>query len=247
MNKFWMILILMICGQLFASTSPEETLGKAVLAYQQTHFQEALTLFESLNEKANSFGLFYNIGNCYMKTGKIGQALSAYLSAQKRNPYDPDLLHNLNYARSQVPEASREEAPSGISGVLVNLVSHGSLRFHQKFFLFILTALVLAITYLTLKRGFDWKNGLFLSLLACLALEGGALFLRNREFSRKTGVVISQAASVRYGPSITDTSAFILKEGSEFEIFQEQAGWVQIRCGEGKTGWISSDQFSWVK
>ncbi|MEK7243343.1 MAG: tetratricopeptide repeat protein [Thermodesulfobacteriota bacterium] len=42
---------------------------------------------------------FYNLGNSYFKTKKIGLAILAYERARLLEPRNSDILYNLNYAK----------------------------------------------------------------------------------------------------------------------------------------------------
>ena len=127
---FFLISFLHGSGFLFAEEpgAKDASLESALTAYKEGRFEQALEEFTQLNRSAESSDLYYNMANCHMKMGKTGFAIACYLSALKHNATDPDILHNLKYARSQTKDRLSEEKTVGFWDILLNLVRHFTLR-----------------------------------------------------------------------------------------------------------------------
>lgn len=241
------VLIALLNGSefLFAedSVSKVVSLDTALAAYKEGRFEQALGEFTQLNRSVESAGLYYNMANCHMKMGKTGFAIACYLSALKRDATDPDILHNLNYARAQTKDRLSEDKTIGFWDVVLNLVRHFTLRQHQILFLFFyLLAFTLLISGYALNKKWRGLEGILILVLSCAILQSIFLYISFKDYSRVQGVVIVEKTSLRYGPSQTDTEAFELHEGAEFQVFNRMGGWYQARISDGKVGWIFETQ-----
>ncbi|MGM0711360.1 N-acetylmuramoyl-L-alanine amidase [Brevibacillus parabrevis] len=58
--------------------------------------------------------------------------------------------------------------------------------------------------------------------------------------SKKTGFVTADALRMRKGPGLTHDILHVLSAGTQVEIVNRQADWLQARTADGKTGWVSS-------
>lgn len=104
--KFFLILVcIFLSGAIVCqgALNQKNIFRKAILAYQNMDYEHALELFELLNQDIQSAGLFYNAGNCYMKMNKPGLGIASYYSALSRDPLNPDIRHNISYAKKKNP------------------------------------------------------------------------------------------------------------------------------------------------
>lgn len=244
---FLLIGLLNISGFLFAeeAVSKPLSLDSALAAYKEGHFDQALAEFTQLNRSVESSDLYYNMANCHMKMGRTGFAIACYLSALKHNATDPDILHNLNYARAQTKDRLSEEKAIGFWDILLNLVRHFTLRQHQIFFLFFyLSLFILILSGYVLNKKWRGFEGFLILVLSFTLLQSLFLYMSYKDYSRVLGVVTVEKTSLRYGPSSTDTEAFELHEGAEFQVFNRVGGWYQACIADGKVGWIFETQCS---
>ncbi len=251
-----------------AEISSQEQLQQGIQAYQQNEFEKALNIFKTLNQTINSAGLFGYIGNCYIKMNRkdssfLGQGIAAYLSALKREPNNPDLRHNLQYALSQTEDQISFTAlfqGDGLRGVFLTLVRMANVSTHYFIFLVLFFLLLLLCLWYGIYKNALALGRLWIFLLSlALIFQGTALFIRASDMEQKQGVLTVPVAEVRYGPSQADTKAFLLHLGSPFEIHHtnKAAGaegtWTQIRLRDkaagtnGKVGWLPSETFVEVK
>lgn len=247
---FFLIGFLNGSGFLFSEETGEKaaSLERALTAYKDGRFEEALEEFTRLNRSVESFDLYYNMANCHIKMGKTGFAIACYLSALKHNATDPDILHNLRYARAQTKDRLSDEKTIGFWDILLNLVRHFTLRQHQIFFLFFyLILFILILSGYVLKKRWRGFEGILILVLSAVILQSVFLYISFKDYSRVLGVVTVEKTSLRYGPSSTDTEAFELHEGTEFQVFNRVGGWYQVRIADGKVGWIFENQCSVIE
>ena len=210
-------------------------------AYENEDYQTAAALYKSvLDAEIRSGMIYYNMGNCYVKLGKIGKALLNYRHAQMLLPRDGDLKFNLQYVLDQRKDRieTRERLP--IAKTFFFWYFWLSLR--ELSFLFLMANLVFWVVSLILlyknHNTLRWLRTLSLCLLLIFGITLGAKFYR-QNFIRR-GVVIASEATVRSGNGPNHSPLFVLHEGAEFKVDEETKGWMKIRIGDGKIGWVSS-------
>ena len=68
--------------------------------YENKDFESAARMYENIRSQGfESAELYFNLGNAYFKQGKLGEAILNYMRAQRLNPSDEDIRHNLEFAR----------------------------------------------------------------------------------------------------------------------------------------------------
>ena len=97
----------------FYHTSPslaEDFSGEVAIAndlYENNKFQQAADSYESLIKRGLNNGyLYYNLGNTYIRLGKIGPAILNYMNAQKLIPRNENLQANLNCLERNRPSVA---------------------------------------------------------------------------------------------------------------------------------------------
>lgn len=213
---------------------------KANEAYNTGKFKEAASLYEAAIEKTENGYLYYNLGNCYFKTGELGQALLNYRRAQKLTPRFEDLLSNLNYARQETKDKIEAK---GYSQAL-RKVFFWYYMFSKKELIIAFVALnfafflVAGIRLYTKADAVKW----ILVIVSILYLISGASALTRiyQDSYGKEGVVTAQEVSVRSGNAVNNVVLFMLHEGAEFKARKIKGDWLKIELADGKKGWIQS-------
>ncbi|MEI8011453.1 MAG: SH3 domain-containing protein [Candidatus Omnitrophota bacterium] len=216
--------------------SADVLFSKAVNAYHQAHYDDAIVLNErSLTQGFFSSALYYNLGNAYFKSGRTGKAVLNYLRALRISPRDSDIKANLFFARSMVENFLPMKSDS-IFSFIKKLLSKDELRW-LAFILFMLTgifmlgALYAGVQYKRVVQG--------VILLGCLTVFCSATALEQAISNHGIAVCINNAEA-RFEPNAQATVYFKVPEGTEMKIIREKEGWVKIERSDGKNGWISS-------
>src|SRR5262249_528400 len=77
--------------------------SKANILYQKMDYDSAAKVLEKLiSENRISSEVYYNLGNCYYKTGNVAKSIIAYERALKLNPDDEHALFNLHVGKLKV-------------------------------------------------------------------------------------------------------------------------------------------------
>ena len=148
--------------ELFHQASNAEDLERAELLYRR-----ALHRYELIaRQGVRNAGLYYNIGNAYFRLGDLGRAVLYYRRALLLNPADPNVRHNLVYARSK--RADRITADQVSAALRILLFWHYRLPPWLKLGVFV------------------WSFG-SAGLLGAFLLLKGARFPRNQAAPRPAG------------------------------------------------------------
>ena len=100
MKKWFFIVILMSGIQLMAQ-SPDSLFRKANNDYQNSDFEDAINLYLEIDSLGyHSAELYYNTGNAYFRSNKLGKARLYYEKAMLLKPNDDDIRNNLTYTES---------------------------------------------------------------------------------------------------------------------------------------------------
>ncbi len=96
--------VILLSGISFSFASEETTtFQQGNEYYQQKHYDKAVETYEKLVQSGyEGTSLYYNLGNAYYRTGKVGYAILYYEKALKLSPGDDDIIHNLNIANLKI-------------------------------------------------------------------------------------------------------------------------------------------------
>ena len=209
--------------------------------YASNNYLQAADSYESLRERGfNNGHLYYNLGNTYIRLGKIGPAILNYIRAQKLIPRDENLQANLNYAIQQTRDKIMPPPPDTlatlffwVSDLSVNENINFALAINLTFWLILTAWFYFRTDFLRLVR-----NSILFSLLLAFVAIGVKLHL---ESSSRTGVVLAKTVSVKSGLDASNITLFELHEGALVNITDERQGWVEVQLDSKQKGWIPKD------
>jgi hypothetical protein len=199
-------------------------------------YTNSALLFEALAQTDDRpASAFYNAGNAWFQTNKLGRSIAAYRNAARIRPFDQALLENLAAARAlalnKVPESRSilERTPISWLRVVAVVLS------------FCFWAMMLVcIRYQS--RG--WR---LLTNASAIALALSVLILGIRLSHRSIeGVITTDSVEARKGPAYAYAPAFAqpLHDGLEFKLIDERDTWMQIELSDGRQCWIPENQAS---
>jgi tetratricopeptide (TPR) repeat protein len=214
--------------------------------YQEGKYEEAITTYDSIISSGfESATLYFNLGNSFFRSNKLGKARLFYEKAIKLEPEDEDSRANLLYLNELLSDRF-EEVPvifykTWIKSLVFSLSSDQWAFFSM--LTFILAAISLTI-YLLMRQRFLRKTG-FYSSIAFLILS---IFTLNASWKQykliqnpETAVVIELSVNVKSAPRETGNGLFILHEGAKVWLEDKIGGWQEIRLSDGRTGWVQEE------
>jgi tetratricopeptide (TPR) repeat protein len=225
----------------------EELVAQGNQLYLQGDFAGAAAAYQAVLEGGfESPALHYNLGNAYFKSGDLGLSILEWERARALDPADPDVIANLQLARSVTADAI-EPLPRFwlLSAVAwwVGLLPRGML------ILLVGTAWLAAgvgVALRVLARRDDVRR-----VAGWSAIVGGAvavvfglnLFARELGIGRaQRGVILADEVPVRSAPADQDDlTLFEIHEGTLVRIDQRAGSWTEVVLEDGKVGWIPTD------
>lgn len=241
-----LFVLLLLFNTVINSSDLNDQLQKANEFYVNGNFQEAIKIYESIIEQDyEGASLFFNLGNAYYRTGKIGYAILYYEKALKYSSDDEDILHNLQLARLNVKDKI-EPIPSFFlfqiwEGILATLNVDGWT---------ILSYILFLITLFALGFYFFAKNIAtqrvafysFIVLLIFFFLSVSVLIVKiNQEAKLKYGIVLNPSLTAKTSPDPQGKDAFLIHEGLKVKVEDKVDHWLKIRLADGQVGWVSEN------
>ena len=233
---------------LLANGTIENLMHQGNNFYQGNQYEEAIKIYKQiLAEGYESEAVYFNIGNCYFRTNKLGYAILNYEKALRLAPDDEDINYNLLVANARTVDKIKELPKLFIVEWWEILITSLSANNWLILVLIFYYLLLLAIAGYFLIRRFNFQkylaywgiiNFIILILLSTL------LFARlNREASTDFGVLVESTVTVKQSPNEKGNDVFVIHEGIKFEIEDRLNEWAKIKLADGKVGWLPENSF----
>lgn len=213
--------------------------------YQQEDYRGALDNYLRIREAGfESPGLYYNIGNAYFKADELGRAILYYERARRLAPGHPDILANLELARSlgadeivplprfwlfRVGSWWRNLLPRSL---LIGLTAAGYLMAAG------------AVVVMLLRRGAAaWARRLAVAGGVVAVVAGTTLAVRETGLGQaRLAVVLAAEVSVRSAPSDDPAlQLFVIHEGTRVRVDRRSEEWLEVVLDDGKVGWVRAE------
>lgn len=223
-----------------AAQVADEDSNKAIALYQKAamRYERLVTEYGIRNGQ-----LYYNIGNTYVRMGKLGRAILNYRRAKLYIPNDVNLDQNLNYARSRcLDKFEQNDASTVIQRVF--LFWHYDLSVGVRTTVFVLAfILVWVLAAVRLYKPQTMPRAVILCIAVVSILFGGSLAYEGYSNAHtKAGVITANEVVARKGDGETYEPSFKdpLHPGVEFELIEKRGEWCQVRLPDNRTCWIPS-------
>ena len=218
--------------------------------YEKGDYAGAVAEYEKvLSMGLESGNLYYNMGNAYVKEGRLAEAILSYRRARRLMPRDGDLEANLGYAELSVKDTFSSPRRNFFMRILnrfASLMTVNELAGLSSSVLILFWAVAMASLLL---RGFREKLGKLALIVLLVFLVSASLtaYKLYADLFHLEGVIMRDRVEVRYSPTADGTVAFNLHKGSRVGILRRRNGWVQVGLPGGKSGWIESDAVQAVR
>ncbi|MCG6551858.1 MAG: SH3 domain-containing protein [Candidatus Magnetominusculus sp. LBB02] len=209
---------------------------KAALLYTEGKYDEAAKeYYKPIQDGYESGGLYYNIGNCYLKTNRIGYAILYYEKARRLIPVDEDLRANYEFAVSQIKNRQSAVERPWVNRQLDRLYSPLTTD-ALTICLFILYATIFAAAiarlFIVRLRGF----AIYAIAVAAVLLIISSYVLYDRQ-SGVHSIVLAEKIEARYEPFDGATVFYTMYAGMRVDVVETEGQWYKIKRPDGKTGW----------
>jgi len=242
-----MILSLVLGAVLSQAADVSAIFVNANTAYDAGDFGRAAFLYETVIKETDgdvTGYVYYNLGNTYLRLGRLGDAIASYLKSQSMLPRNADVAANLAFARSTAKDAIEVEAASEIWSTL--FFWHFALsRAELLWVLVVFNACCFFLFAITLFRRDAAALRWAARVCGVVALVLGVSTAMRYIAPRRVAVVRAAEVDVRSGTADDTLVLFKLHAGSEGRWLDSRAGWLRIAIDadtEGvRQGWLPKE------
>lgn len=241
MKKYLCILIqFMLLLPLHAQTK-----AQADSAYAAERYDEAAAVYSALLKQGEHPDIYYNLGNCYYKTGRMALAILNYERAHLLSPSDADIRFNLDLARTKTVDKIVPESEMFFVDWYRSLVNMAGADTWAGIGVaaFILMGLLVMLYLFSGKIGYK-KTGFFGAVVMLVVVIFSNIFAwqQNEKLTnRDAAIVMTTSVMVKSTPNDSGTDLFVLHEGTRVELIdQSMKDWKEIRLADGKIGWLKT-------
>ncbi len=211
-------------------------------AYEKGDFEAAETLYrKAIDQGIADHHLYFNYGNALFRANKLGLAILYWEKAAKMQPDDPDIEHNLKFARARIADKVPEPQPNFLTRAL--WAAHTSYSLNQGLWIaLILFSLAFAALF-GIVSVTGWLRGLCIASLVllvgaqCMLWPSLGYKIHDQE-SVGGAIVLKPVLEVFSGPGDTYQLLTRVHEGTKFTIEQVSGEWASVKLANGTGGWV---------
>lgn len=213
-------------------------------AYRQGDYATAIECYEAvLDKQCTSADLYYNLGNAYYRTDRMGLAILNYCRALRLDPAMGDARENLALAESRTVDRITPLPKLFIVRWIDELCTRLTPAAWRVVWLVLLALVALSVVTLRLGASRNMRKTGLVAGVVCLLLLLMATWLMLRTSHRynahSEAVILQPAVTVKGSPEQQSVDKLILHEGTRVTVSDSLAGWYKIAIADGTTGWCS--------
>ncbi|MFH1643715.1 MAG: hypothetical protein ABIA74_00885 [bacterium] len=240
--KIFLITFLMSVNLVYGFDNNEQ-FSTANQLYTSGKFKEAMQAYQQIPEK--NFQINYNLGNCFYKLGKYGQALLYWRRAESDWGIlgRGELLENINLLQEKLSKDKKKGFNNFVSRFLAKVKNYflswirsAPILFFQIMFLILWFILFVFLRILYKKK----SKVVIITLFWFVFLFGISLVLRHSYDLSRYGIVILPKTILWSGPSNNFQQLGFLFEGSEVLINKKTDNFFKIKFN-GQIGWVNEN------
>lgn len=211
--------------------------------YQKLDFANAIQLYEELIKAGHvSSEVYYNLGNCYFKTGQVAYALVNYERAKKLAPNDEDIAFNIKISALKVVDKIDAVPEIFYKRWLKSIASEFTSDAWTKLFIGSVWMLFIFLSMYLVAASTSFKKFALALVMALLIVTAGIFAFARKSYALNfvdQQAIISPAnVYVKSSPDEKGTDQFIIHEGTKVEVLDEFEDWKKIKIANGSVGWL---------
>ena len=217
----------------------EPLLDSAESNYAASNFEIAIQHYQSvLNKGLTSPDIYYNLGNCYFRSGKLGNSILNYEKALKMDPSHENAAFNLTLAKTKRADKFDEVPQFSFQVVLIGLNKYISHNYSS-----ILGSILIVFAAIGFVYAKKIKVKKFINLARITALVGLLItFIAWKQQSAvndyKSGVVVAKSSNIFSEPNPNSTLLFEIHEGTKVEVLSVSGNWLNVKAPNNSIGYI---------
>jgi tetratricopeptide (TPR) repeat protein len=236
-SLYILVFALCCCGAAYAQ---EGDFYKANEFYQNGEYDKAIAEYEKIYDKGYQSGnLYYNLGNAYFKTGKMGKAILSYERARRLIPRDADLESNYKHARSLIEGSALAPSKPWIARFIHNIFGQFAVN-EIAILLSILYMLVLALLATAMFIHSKRQVAIAIGVVIVIFTLGASSLSQKAGLTGSEAIVMEKSGEAKFEPFERATTHFTIYEGMKVRAVHKNSGWHKIERLDGKIGWVRS-------
>ncbi len=241
-----LFLLLMILPLTAQDQNVQQLFRQGNLFFQQGKYQQAVEAYQKILEQGYESGeLYYNLGNAYFKINQFGKARLFYERALRFMPDDEALKENLILLKRRLVDRIEVPPKFFLTVWWEDLLQAFSLTTLTYLVIIAFWMLILSWAfYLFMKKQRHRERGKGLVVLTLILLILLSVILTDKIYrfeKEKYGVILKPSVTVFSEPRKEATEIFVVHEGTKVKILRKNQNWLEIKLGDGKTGWLRQD------
>lgn len=243
-----LVYIVLLFGICVMAQTPKEIFSKANAMYQQGKYENAATLYLTIEKEGlASDDLYFNLGNSYYKLNKIASAIYYYEKALKLNPDNKNAANNLGFAKRMSIDIIEAIPSTFFQRFTEQIILKYSYDVWAIFA--VIASFLTAILFLMYYFSYSPRKKLFLFNAAIgiffIWLVSFIFAINNYKTTQNTqfAIIFDSKVEVKNAPSYKSDNAFELHEGTKVLLLSKLDNWQEIKIADGKTGWIQLNSF----
>jgi tetratricopeptide (TPR) repeat protein len=229
---------------LLGATVFDHTFDRANEAYRDKDYPEAISLYEQLiTEGVVDSAVFYNLGNAYFRSNRLGPAIANYERALHIDPNFNSAKQNLRLCIEQTPRSAGRPLPPdweqsllfwhyGLS-IRASAVAAGAMWL-----------LAWGLLGLRLIRPLPYTRAAAVTAFILAALF--AMSAYSKTHPHPMAVASDEEVDVYFDRDDDSTVHFQLLVGDRVSVEETEPGWLLVEAPSGERGWAERNGFTLV-
>ena len=219
--------------------------------YREGNYKEAVSKYEQLLQKGNSFEIYYNLGNAYYRLDSLGKSILNYEKALLLNPSDQDVISNLEFVRAKTTDRIVPKSRMFFVTWFEQLISSFSADgWSYVTIVFLLISLMFLGVYL-FSRVYNKRKLCFSASLLFFIFMLTSLYFASLQYKKlvnsDAAIVMKNNTAVKKRPSLDSESNIVLHEGTKVKLKDTNIdGWAEIEMADGRKGWLRETNIEFI-
>lgn len=219
--------------------------------YDKKEYQKAIDSYLIIKNKGfQSAELYYNLGNAYYKSGKLGPAIYYYELALNLNPNDEDTKFNLHLANSKTIDKIEVKENFFFASIKSGIISAQStsgwarLCIASNILGFLLLISFVSFSNVILKRISFWLG--ICSILGSVLFFSAGKIESNQQNNHSHAIILEPSIKVLTGPTNESELKFNLHEGTKVKVLKSEGNWTSVQLANGNEGWLETKALGFI-
>ena len=216
-------------------------------AYSRQSYDSAQVAFQHLVQDHPTFEAYYNLGNAEFRLGHFAEAILSYERARLLNPFDEDLLANLQVAEGRIQDEIETLDSAGFGSFFQALQSKRALGWYTAACLVFALLCAVCLTLSLLKAGGrrSFRGLAVLMGVGFVFSLGLGLMAKASLNDSDLAIIMAPSIDVQTAPDGGDI-AFVLHAGTKVQVREANDSWGSIEIANGEVGWIPMEALAFI-